>query len=57
MVNGEKGLARKMSALRTFYGYYYKRQMISSNPTLLVEMPKIHEKAIIRLDADEVAML
>jgi len=57
MVNGEKGLARKMSALRTFYGYYYKRQMISSNPTLLVEMPKIHEKAIIRLDADEVSML
>lgn len=57
MVNGEKGLARKMSALRSFYGYYYKRQMISSNPTLLVEMPKIHEKAIIRLDADEVASL
>lgn len=57
MINGEKGLARKMSALRSFYGYYYKRQMISRNPTLLVEMPKIHEKAIIRLDADEVAML
>lgn len=57
MVNGEKGLARKMSALRSFYGYYYKRQMISKNPTLLVEMPKIHEKAIVRLDADEVAML
>lgn len=57
MVNGEKGLARKMSALRTFYGYYYKRQVISKNPTLLVEMPKIHEKAIIRLDADEVALL
>lgn len=57
MINGEKGLARKMSALRSFYGYYYKRQMISRNPTLLVEMPKIHEKAIVRLDADEVALL
>lgn len=57
MVNGEKGLARKMSALRTFYGYYYKRQIISKNPTLLVDMPKIHEKAIIRLDTDEVALL
>lgn len=57
MINGEKGLARKMSALRSFYGYYYKRQMISKNPTLLVDMPKIHEKAIIRLDPDEVAML
>ena len=57
MVNGEKGLARKMSALRSFYGYYYKRQVISNNPTLLVEMPRIHEKAIIRLDVEEVALL
>ncbi len=57
MINGEKGLARKMSALRTFYGYYYKHQVISKNPTLLVDMPKIHDKAIIRLDTDEVALL
>ena len=57
MTNGEKGLARKMSSLRSFYNYYYKRQIISSNPTLLVDMPKLHEKAIIRLDADEVAIL
>lgn len=55
--NGEKGLARKMSALRSFYAYYYKHQMIERNPTLLVDMPKQHEKAIIRLDADEVALL
>ena len=55
--NTEKGLARKMSALRSFYGYYFKRQIISKNPTLLVEMPKMHEKAIIRLDTDEIAML
>ena len=46
-----------MSALRSFYGYFYKRQAIAKNPTLLVDMPKLHEKAIIRLDADEVARL
>lgn len=57
MTNGEKGLARKMSALRSFYAYYYKHEIILKNPTLLVDMPKQHEKAIIRLDADEVAML
>lgn len=57
ITNGEKGLARKMSALRSFYGYFYKRQMISKNPTLLVDMPKLHAKAIVRLDADEVALL
>ena len=57
ITNTEKGLARKMSALRSFYGYYFKRQAISKNPTLLVDMPKLHEKAIIRLDADEVVRL
>lgn len=57
ITNTEKGLARKMPALRSFYGYYFKRQIISKNPTLLVEMPKMHEKAIIRLDTDEIAML
>ena len=57
ITNTEKGLARQMSALRSFYGYYFKRQIISKNPTLLVEMPKLHEKAIIRLDTDEIAML
>lgn len=57
ITNTEKGLARKMSALRSFYGYYYKRQIIEKNPTLLVDMPKLHEKAIIRLETDEVASL
>ncbi|HBA64465.1 MAG TPA: integrase [Lachnospiraceae bacterium] len=57
IINGEKGLARKMSSLRSFYAYYFKRQAIRTNPTLLVDMPKIHEKAIIRLDIDEVASL
>ena len=31
--------------------------MIRSNPTLLIDMPKLHQKEIIRLDADEVARL
>ena len=57
ITNNEKGLARKMSALRSFYSYYFKHQIISKNPTLLVDMPKLHEKAIIRLDTDEVALL
>ncbi len=57
ITNTEKGLARKMSALRSFYAYYFKRQVIEKNPTLLVDMPKLHDKAIIRLDTDEVASL
>lgn len=55
--NGERGLKRKMSSLRSFYAYYFKKEMISTNPTLLVDMPKIHEKNIIRLDPGETAAL
>lgn len=57
ITNGERGLKRKMSALRSFYAYFYKHQMIEKNPTLLVDMPKLHDKAIIRLDDDETAAL
>ena len=55
--NGERGLKRKMSSLRSFYAYYFKREMIHTNPTVLVDVPKIHQKSIIRLEADEVALL
>ena len=57
ITNGERGLKRKMSALRSFYAYYYKRQMIQKNPSVLVDMPKLHEKAIVRLDEGETAAL
>ncbi|MGN8630648.1 tyrosine-type recombinase/integrase [Blautia sp. HCP3S3_G3] len=55
--NGERGLKRKISALRSFYAYYYKHEMIQTNPTVLIDTPKVHDKSIIRLDADEVAIL
>ena len=57
ITNHEQGLSRKMSSLRSFYTYFYKHQMIKTNPADFVDMPKIHEKAIIRLDYDEVASL
>jgi site-specific recombinase XerD len=57
VTNGEKGIKQKMSALRVFYAYYFKHEMIRTNPTVLVEMPRLHEKEIIRLDAGEVADL
>lgn len=57
ITNGERGLKRKISALRSFYAYYYRKEMIHTNPTVLIDMPKIHDKAIIRLDPDEVASL
>lgn len=56
-LNGERGIMRKLASLRTFYNYFYKKQLIKTNPPALVSMPKLHEKAIIRLDVNEVAML
>lgn len=55
--NKESAIKRKLVALRSFYKYYYKRQMITTNPSVLVDTPKLHDKAIIRLDTDEVANL
>lgn len=57
ITNTERGLARKFSALCSLYRYLYKHQKITQNPTEFVDKPKIHDKAIIRLDIDEVAML
>lgn len=55
--NDERALKRKLSSLRTFYNFFYKNELIDTNPAIKVDMPKIHDKAIIRLDVDEVARL
>lgn len=55
--NTERGIARKLASLKTFYNYYFKKEMIVTNPASLVSAPKLHEKSIIRLDIDEVAKL
>mgnify|MGYP000296763422 FL=1 len=39
--NGERGVKRKISALRSFYAYYYKHEMITTNPSVLIDVPKI----------------
>lgn len=56
-INTEQGLHRKLASLRSFYYYFNKRQLIKTNPALMVDMPKLHKKEIIRLDYDEVASL
>lgn len=55
--NDERGKHRKLSSLRTFYNYYFRNELIQSNPPSKVPLPKLHEKEIIRLDPDEVATL
>ena len=55
--NGERGKARKISAVRSLFKYFYKKEQLKSNPAQLVSTPKIHTKNIIRLDTDEIARM
>lgn len=57
ITNDERGKARKLSSLRSFYNYFYQTEMIQNNPAALVPLPKLHEKEIIRLEPNEVAIL
>jgi len=55
--NGEKGLARKLCTIRSFYKYYYKKEAIDRDITARLDSPKLHEKPIVRLDHEEANML
>lgn len=55
--NDERGKYRKLASLRSFYHYFYTSELIEKDVASLVPMPKLHEKEIIRLDPDEVAIL
>lgn len=55
--NGDRSKARKLSSIRSFFKYLYRKGRISNNAASLVDTPKIHSKPIIRLDVDEIAKL
>lgn len=52
--NDARGKARKLSAVRSLFKYFYTSELITKDVTALVPLPKLHEKPIIRLDAGEV---
>lgn len=54
--NDERGISRKLASLRSFYNYYFCKEMITKILHSLSGCQK-HEKTITRLDVDEVAML
>ena len=57
IINKERGIMRKISSLKSFYNYFFRTEKLKTNPAALVQLPKLHEKEIIRLDIDEVALL
>lgn len=55
--NGERGKARKLASVRSFFKYLFNHDMISSNVASKIRTPKLHSKEIIRLEKDEVERL
>ena len=57
IINEERGKSRKLASLRSFYNYFFETEKIKKNPAGLVPLPKQHDKEIIRLEPNEVAIL
>lgn len=55
--NHDRAKARKLSSLRSLFKYLFKRELIDKNIAALVDTPKVREKPILRLEANEVADL
>ncbi len=53
----ERAKARKLSAVRALFKYFFNKGMIEVDNSAKVPTPKLHDKEIIRLDRDEVAEL
>lgn len=53
----ERAKARKLSAIRAMFRYFFNRGLIEVDNSAKVRTPKLHDKEIIRLEADEVSHL
>lgn len=52
--NNERGKARKLASVRSFFKYLFNHDLILSNVASKIQTPKLHSKEIIRLEKDEV---
>ncbi len=55
--NDEKGKARKLASLRSFFKYLFNHDLIESNVASKIDTPKLHNKEIIILEKNEVKKL
>lgn len=55
--NQNAGKKRKITTIRAFYRFLYKRQIIDRDVTALVDVPKIKDKVIITLETEEIQRL
>ncbi|MDO5133929.1 MAG: tyrosine-type recombinase/integrase, partial [Eubacteriales bacterium] len=55
--NDARGKARKLSAVRSLFKYFYRAEILPRDVTALVPLPRFHEKPIVRMDGDEVSQM
>jgi len=55
--NDEKAKARKLSSIRSMFKYFFNKDKLTANVASKVDSPKIHEKAIIKLEENEVVKI
>lgn len=51
--NDTVSIKRKLIALRRFFGYLFTNDMISANVIDKIDIPKVRDKEIIRMNRDE----
>ncbi len=55
--NGDLSKMRKLATLRSFFKFLFKNGRIERNVSQLIDLPKLHDKPILRLEIDEVARM
>ena len=53
--NTERGKARKLASVRSLFKYWFRHNMLEADVASKVPTPKLHDKAIVHLEVDEVA--
>lgn len=55
--NSDISKMRKLASLRSFFKFLFKNNKIDRNVGQLIDLPKLHEKPILRLEIDEVSKM
>ena len=51
--NSQSTKSRKLACIKSFFKYFYNKNMLDNDPASKVKMPKINEKPIVRLNNQE----
>ena len=55
--NADISRMRKLASLRSYFKFLFKNNRVSSNVAQLIDLPKLHEKPILRLEIDEIVRM